>query len=115
MLNECFSLFFYLLSKCPESVMAVCCLFYWLAQQVCSQGMPAGVRGRDTGGGMLEGKVFVIPWGRGQTRKGDYSRFSANRAGDETGVGNLNSRRSVGFPRACLLFWEEQPLGQQAV
>lgn len=32
-----------------ESVMVVCCLFYWLAQLVCSQVMPSGVGGWDTG------------------------------------------------------------------
>lgn len=32
-----------------ESMMVVCCLFYWLAQLVCSQGIVAGVGGYDTG------------------------------------------------------------------
>lgn len=39
---------FCFLSGFSESLMAVCCLFYWPAQLMCSQGMPAGAGGWDT-------------------------------------------------------------------
>lgn len=111
-----FFFFFYLLSEFPENVMAVCCLFYWLAQLV----FPGyAYRCKRQVYWEEEGRKRRSLWslgGWGQIGKGDHNRFSANRTGNETRVGNLKSiRRSVGLPWACLLLWEEQPLGQQVV
>ena len=54
---------------------AVCCSFSCPAELVCSQRMPIGVGGCDTGMSQeerrLQGKGFVIHWGWGQRRKGD--------------------------------------------
>lgn len=48
MWNACLLFAFCFLSGFSEVMMVVWCLFYCPSQLVCSQGMPAGVRGRNT-------------------------------------------------------------------
>lgn len=61
---------FYFHSGSPETVMAVCCLFPWSAQIMCSHGMPAGVGGWYTEmeggirGGLSVGSTGVVGKGK---------------------------------------------------
>lgn len=83
-------------------------------QLVCSQGIPAGVRGLDTG--MIWGKEG---WRKsvcdslemGSERKERLQWGSCYRMRDETGwvLVLRSSRRPMGLPSAYLLAWQELP------
>lgn len=115
-----------------ENGMAVCCLTFWSAHLVCSQGTwsnkgcllrlegvflwlswciysqgkPAGAGGWDTRGRKTGGEDLCDLLGMGSERKGTHQQLSCYNARDEAKGLNFRSRRKgVGPPLAC--FWSE--------